>query len=254
MMNDALLSGSLDIVSGAYWYQGPDFKKKHRIGEVQAAGEYFDDFSTIPLDVNGDGWMDYITGGWWGNTIRWRENSRDPSKEWPEHVIAETGNVESTRAWDVDGDGDADVVRGDTWFENRDGKGGDWLAHSDIPFGRVGPFGKCVRTAVADLDGDGKLEIIMADADGVEVDGDQVMTMCATDMMKEKRLARNTLVTTVMSNVGLDQAIKRAGGKVVRTQVGDRYVVEEMLRGKPHHFTRTVLATAEWFPALSRAI
>jgi hypothetical protein len=102
--------GKLDIVSGAYWYEGPDFKKAHKIGNIRAEGEYFDDFSTIPLDVNGDGWLDFITGGWWGNTIRWRENPKDPKKEWPEHVIAQTGNVETTRAWDVDRDGKLEII------------------------------------------------------------------------------------------------------------------------------------------------
>jgi hypothetical protein len=62
------------------------------------------------MDVNGDGHTDFITGGWWGNTLRWRENPGDPAKEWPEHIIAETGNVESTRAWDVDGDGQLELV------------------------------------------------------------------------------------------------------------------------------------------------
>ena len=81
--------GVPDIVSGAYWYQGPDFRKKHPVGEVKANGEYFDDFSTIPLDINGDGFTDFVTGGWWGNTLRWRENpSGDPSKQWTERVIA----------------------------------------------------------------------------------------------------------------------------------------------------------------------
>jgi hypothetical protein len=102
--------GILDIVSGAYWYEGPDFKKFQEIGEVQAVGEYFDDFSTIAMDINGDGHMDFITGGWWGNTLRWRENPGDPGKQWSEHIIAETGNVETTRAWDVDGDGVAEIV------------------------------------------------------------------------------------------------------------------------------------------------
>jgi hypothetical protein len=54
--------------------------------------------------------MDFINGGWWGNTIRWRENPGKPGEEWPEHVIAECGNVESTRAWDVDGDGQIEIV------------------------------------------------------------------------------------------------------------------------------------------------
>jgi phosphoglucosamine mutase len=81
------------------------------------------------------------------------------------------------------------------------------------------------------FDGDAD-RIILADNTGAQVDGDQVMAMCAIDMIKEKRLPQNTLVTTVMSNIGLDLALKPVGGKLVKTKVGDRYVVEEMLRGK----------------------
>jgi len=103
--------GHPDIVSGAWWYPGPKFDRKHRVGDVRAEDEYYDDFSTIPMDVNGDGYLDFITGGWWGNTIRWRENPKgDPQKEWPEHVIATVGSVETTRAWDVDGDGRPEIV------------------------------------------------------------------------------------------------------------------------------------------------
>ncbi|MFH1742704.1 MAG: VCBS repeat-containing protein [bacterium] len=102
--------GIPDIVSGAYWYEGPDFKVRHRIGDIPAHGEYFDDFSTIPMDVNGNGRLDCITGGWFGESLRWRENPGDPDKEWPEHIIANTGPIETTRAWDVDGDGMAEIV------------------------------------------------------------------------------------------------------------------------------------------------
>lgn len=102
--------GQLEIVSGAYWYEKPDVATQHPVGPVAAFGEYYDDFSTIPMDVNGDGRLDFITGGWWGNTLRWRENPGDPKAEWPEHIIAETGNIETTRAWDVDGDGQLEIV------------------------------------------------------------------------------------------------------------------------------------------------
>lgn len=102
--------GILDIVSGGFWYQGPDFRRKHAIGPVAMHGEYFDDFSTIALDVDGDGRLDFITGGWWGNTLRWRQNPGDVKKIWPEHVIAEVGNVETTRGWDLDGDGVIEIV------------------------------------------------------------------------------------------------------------------------------------------------
>ncbi|MBI5831883.1 MAG: VCBS repeat-containing protein [Armatimonadetes bacterium] len=102
--------GVLDIVSGGYWYQGPDFKRYHKIADLPSFGDYYDDFSTIPLDVDGDGYTDFITGGWWGNTLRWRHNPGPAGGQWTEHVIAETGNIESTRAWDVDGDGELEIV------------------------------------------------------------------------------------------------------------------------------------------------
>ncbi|MDR0902239.1 MAG: VCBS repeat-containing protein [Opitutaceae bacterium] len=102
--------GIPDIVSGAFWYEGPHFKKQHRLARLEPHGEYFDDFSTLPLDINGNGRLDFITGGWWGKTLRWRENPGAPGGLWPEHVIAETGSIEATRAWDVDGDGELEYV------------------------------------------------------------------------------------------------------------------------------------------------
>lgn len=80
------------------------------------------------------------------------------------------------------------------------------------------------------LDGDGD-RIIFVDRRGKQVDGDYILAICALQLLSENRLKKGTLVTTVMSNMGLDKAVQNAGGKVVRTQVGDRYVVEEMVRG-----------------------
>ena len=80
------------------------------------------------------------------------------------------------------------------------------------------------------LDGDAD-RVIFVDEFGNEVDGDHIMAICSTDMLKNKRLRKGTVVATVMSNMGLDIAIKKAGGKIVKTAVGDRYVVEEMVRG-----------------------
>ncbi len=80
------------------------------------------------------------------------------------------------------------------------------------------------------LDGDAD-RVIFADEQGNVVDGDVIMAVCAIDMIKKNTLKKKTLVATVMSNIGLDVALKEAGGKVVRADVGDRYVVEEMRRG-----------------------
>jgi phosphoglucosamine mutase len=79
------------------------------------------------------------------------------------------------------------------------------------------------------LDGDAD-RVIVIDEKGREVDGDVVMALCATRMLREGKLRGGALVATVMSNLGLERAIESAGGKLVRTAVGDRYVVEEMRR------------------------
>ena len=77
------------------------------------------------------------------------------------------------------------------------------------------------------LDGDGD-RVIFADEHGNEIDGDQIMGLIAWDMMKRGELQKNTLVATVMSNLGLEIAMKEMGGSLVRTPVGDRYVVDRM--------------------------
>ncbi len=96
-----------------------------------------------------------------------------------------------------------------------------------------GVMAKVVQEEGADLgialDGDGD-RLIVADEKGTIVDGDQIMAICAAEMIERRKLAQNTLVATVMSNLGLEVAMQRMGGKLIRTQVGDRYVVEEMLR------------------------
>ncbi len=80
------------------------------------------------------------------------------------------------------------------------------------------------------LDGDGD-RIIFIDRKGRQVDGDHILAICGLKMLAENRLKKGTVVTTVMSNIGLDRSLKGYGGKVIRTQVGDRYVVEEMVKG-----------------------
>ncbi len=77
------------------------------------------------------------------------------------------------------------------------------------------------------LDGDAD-RLIVIDELGQKVNGDAIMALCATRMIKRGELKKRTLVTTVMSSIGLDQALRRQNGKLVRVDVGDRYVVEAM--------------------------
>ncbi len=80
------------------------------------------------------------------------------------------------------------------------------------------------------LDGDAD-RVIMVDERGEVVDGDAIMAMCALRMLRIGKLPKNTVVTTVMSNLGLERAMTAHGGSVIRTAVGDRYVVEAMRGG-----------------------
>jgi phosphoglucosamine mutase len=77
------------------------------------------------------------------------------------------------------------------------------------------------------LDGDAD-RLILADEKGEIVDGDQVMAILGTRMLERRELPAETVVATVMSNLGLERALSAKGGKLLRTAVGDRYVVEAM--------------------------
>jgi phosphoglucosamine mutase len=80
------------------------------------------------------------------------------------------------------------------------------------------------------LDGDAD-RAVFVDETGDILDGDQVMAICALDMQEKGVLKGRGVVATVMSNLGLDLAMQKAGLEVVRAQVGDRYVVEKMVAG-----------------------
>ncbi len=77
------------------------------------------------------------------------------------------------------------------------------------------------------LDGDAD-RLIMADEKGNKIDGDQLMALIATTWAKAGKLKNNTLVSTVMSNLGLERYLEKNGVRMIRTPVGDRYVVEAM--------------------------
>jgi len=80
-------------------------------------------------------------------------------------------------------------------------------------------------------DGDAD-RVLLCDENGEIVDGDEILAVASIDLLRTGRLEQNTVVTTVMSNFGLDETLAAQGGKVVRTKVGDRYVIEEMVQRK----------------------
>jgi phosphoglucosamine mutase len=91
-----------------------------------------------------------------------------------------------------------------------------------------------VRQSGADLgishDGDAD-RMLLCDEEGSVLDGDEIMAVSAVAMINEGTLRENTLVATVMSNAGLDEVLKQAGGRLVRAAVGDRHVIARMREG-----------------------
>jgi phosphoglucosamine mutase len=79
------------------------------------------------------------------------------------------------------------------------------------------------------LDGDAD-RCVLVDEKGTIIDGDMILALCAKDLKERGLLPSNRVVATVMSNVGLERFLAAEGIDLVRTQVGDRYVLEEMLR------------------------
>lgn len=77
------------------------------------------------------------------------------------------------------------------------------------------------------FDGDGD-RLILSDEQGNILDGDYIMAIIGIQLLKQNRLPKNTIVTTVMSNFGFEEAIGRAGGRLIRTPVGDKYILETM--------------------------
>lgn len=80
------------------------------------------------------------------------------------------------------------------------------------------------------LDGDGD-RLVLCDEKGELVHGDALISLCAQKLAAEKTLARNTVVLTVMSNLGLENSLRESGIQVQRVQVGDRYLIEAMRAG-----------------------
>jgi len=155
-------NGIPDIVCGEYWYEGPDYTKKHKICDIRYESEYVWDFSDYPMDVDGDGYIDIITGSWWGDGLYWRRNpGKDKYATWETHKICDLTNVETIRFYDIDGDGQLEI------FPNCPGEPVFFIKLTGYKDGVV-KYEKHVVSeenaghglGVGDIDGDGRPEII----------------------------------------------------------------------------------------------
>ena len=135
--------GRLDIVSGEYWYQAPQWTKR-RFRELGFSNNYIDAFSDLPVDVDGDGYTDIATVTWFARKISWWRNpgkrAAPPESNWTEETINAGFNVEFAILADMDNDGRAHEIvaqenaTAQSWYEAKDGK---WIKHvvSDRSYG-----------------------------------------------------------------------------------------------------------------------
>lgn len=101
--------GKLDVVSGEQWYKGPDWAP-YPVRKVSQTGTYRNCFSTMPMDVNGDGRTDFITCSYFERNVGWVENPGKLGLEWAYHEIDKPGSSEAAVLVDLDGDGRPDVL------------------------------------------------------------------------------------------------------------------------------------------------
>ncbi|GBG06946.1 hypothetical protein PAT3040_01488 [Paenibacillus agaridevorans] len=158
--------GIPDIISGAYWYEGPDYVRKHFICDVLAISEYHDDFSDYPMDVDGDGLPDIITGAWWGETLRWRKNPGKEGVAWETIDIDHCGSIETIRYLDIDGCGVPEI------FPNTPGApqafyklihGVDGRGTAKFEKFVIGTDASGHGMGFADITGNGRMDVVLCD-------------------------------------------------------------------------------------------
>jgi hypothetical protein len=151
--------GKLEIICGEYMYSGKDFLTKAKICDIVYGDGYVHDFSDYPLDVNGDGYPDIITGSWWSEGLFWRENPGKREGMWKTHKIESLTNIETIRYFDIDNCGTAEI------FPNTPNE-----AQSFFKLTGPGEFKRYIISESAsghglgfgDINGDGKTDIILS--------------------------------------------------------------------------------------------
>ncbi len=157
---DVNKDGTLDIVSGGFWYEGPDWKQ-HDVRDVEVINGRPDGYSHLEVDVNRDGWTDLVHVNFRSSSIYWLEHPGADLGEWTKHMVAEPGHMETGRLYDVDNDGQYDVIPNGwefaAWYEfleEEPGVNPEWARYD------IHPEGKGHGCGFGDLNNDGRGDFV----------------------------------------------------------------------------------------------
>jgi len=158
---DVNRDGKPDILCGGFWYEAPNWKP-HFVREVKEEGNYYYDFANLPMDVDGDGWVDIANAAWHNKLVFWVRNPGEDGGPWEVIDIDTPGNMETAMAVDINGDGQLDVLPNimseAAWYEfHREASaphGARWEKHP-LPQEAAGH-----GLGYGDVNGDGRCDVV----------------------------------------------------------------------------------------------
>ncbi len=169
-VGDVNNDGQTDVMAGPYWFEAPNWQR-HEIYTAKlylAEKEWSNSMLNFSLDVNQDGWIDFIRFDFPGKGVYWHENPQGKDEHWKEHLIHETVGNESPGFYDVDGDGRKDILCGDVankqmiWLKSPDSKTDlTWKKYTISQPGTPGSENFSHGLGLSDLNGDGRNVVII---------------------------------------------------------------------------------------------